>query len=172
MEHNHTNNCSTRKLRVDRLMIVILTPIILITTLIATYYHFKAIELTDEAIIVFDKPIEEAIVSEEYTIVDFAKISFYCDCGKCNGYNEDGTPRSVNAYDEKLEWGMCASNYFPQGYEFYLFIDGYYQKFVVCDYMASRFDEVKIIDIYVPETHEECQKRGVINNMALYEKIN
>lgn len=157
--NNHYNK--KRHIKIERLALVIVLFLTFIIALVQLWYKFKAIELNAPAVVTFYE--EEQAEEPMYQEYDTCTISYYCPCELCNGANS-----GVNAYDEPLQEGMAASNYYPQGFEFYLNINGVYKKYVVCDKMNTRYNDVKIIDIFVDVDHETCQDMGIIKNCVIY----
>lgn len=86
------------------------------------------------------------------------KITFYCRCGRCNGYFKDGSPRSVNRFGEPLKWGMIAvdPNVIPMHTR--VMIDGFDD--VVFEAVDTGGDNVigKHVDVFFPGTHKEALK--------------
>lgn len=162
--HTSTNHYNKKRhIKIERLALVIVLFLTFIIALVQLWYKFKAIELNAPAVVTFHEVEEEQAEEPMYQEYDTCTISYYCPCEICNGSNV-----GVNAYDEQLQEGMAASNYYPQGFEFYLNINGVYKKYVICDKMNTRYNDVKIIDIFVDVDHDTCQDMGILRNCVIY----
>ena len=85
-------------------------------------------------------------------------LTYYCKCGKCNGYDKYGNPRSYDRYGNPLVWGTVAVDPKKIPLQTHLVIDGYDMEFVAMD--TGSGVNGKHIDIYVPVSHSEALRMG------------
>lgn len=114
------------------------------------------IEATPEYIEITEGPESAVEVLPELEELGRFRITFYCRCGRCNGYFKDGSPRSVNRYGEPLKWGMIAVDPKVIPMHTKVMIDGF--DGVVFEAVDTGGENVtgKQIDIFYPGTHKEA----------------
>lgn len=92
-------------------------------------------------------------------------ITYYCPCGRCNGYDKYGNPRSYDRYGDPLVWGTVAVDPKVIPLQTHLVIDGYDVEFVAKD-TGGKWVQGKHVDIYVPVSHKEAA------NMCTGQRLN
>ena len=85
-------------------------------------------------------------------------LTYYCSCGRCNGYDKYGNPRSYDRYGNPLIWGTVAVDPKVIPMHTRLVVDGYDAIFEARD-IGSGVDG-RHIDIYVPVSHSEALRMG------------
>ena len=82
-------------------------------------------------------------------------LTYYCKCGKCNGYDKYGNPRSYDRDGNPLVCGTVAVDPRVIPLQTHLVIDGYDMEFVARD-TGGKWVQGKHIDIYVPVSHSDA----------------
>lgn len=98
------------------------------------------------------------------------KISYYCKCGRCNGYDKYGNPRSYDRYGDPLIWGTVAVDPKVIPLQTHLVIDGYDMEFTARD-TGDDWVQGKHIDMYVPVSHSEALKMAQGQKLKVWKLI-
>lgn len=96
-------------------------------------------------------------------------ITYYCPCGKCNGYDKYGNPRSYDRYGNSLIWGTVAVDPKVLPLQTHLIIDGYDMEFVARD--TGSGVNGKHIDMYVPVSHSEALRMAQGEKLKVWKVI-
>lgn len=117
--------------------------ILMILSLSVNVYASDEQQITKQEI----SPVKEYI--GEFT------ITYYCPCGRCNGYDKHGNPRSYDRYGNPLVWGTVAVDPRVISMHSRLEIEGYEGTEFVARDVGSGV-KGNHIDIFVPVSHKEA----------------
>lgn len=129
--------------------------ILMILSLSVNVYASDEQQITKQEI----SPVKEYI--GEFT------ITYYCPCGRCNGYDKHGNPRSYDRYGNPLVWGTVAVDPRVISMHSRLEIEGYEGIEFVARDVGSGVNR-NHIDMYVPVSHSEASDMGVRKHVKVW----
>lgn len=114
------------------------------------------VEVTSEFIEITEGPESAEETEPELEYLGVFKLTAYCPCGRCNGYFENGQPRSVDRYGDPLVWGTIAVDPKVIPLQTKVVIDGLDMVFTARD-TGGKWVQGKHIDIFYPVSHSEAK---------------
>lgn len=116
------------------------------------------VEITPEYVEITEGPESAVEVLPDPVELGRFRLTFYCRCGICNGYDKHGRPRSTDRYGAPLKWGTVAVDPTVIPMHAKLLIEGF--DGTVFEALDTGGDWVQgnHIDIYVPVSHQEAKE--------------